>query len=186
MVCEFKRIRWIFEKYHYKGGHIGGGISFCFALVDGLNVVGGAVIGKPRHNKKYSEDGKYVVLEIRRMALIGSCPKNSASYFLSKIIWYLRKHTNTNKVLSYADLSVGHTGTIYKAANFELAGFTSPSKHVFWRGVRYHPRSLTIDRPYSYKLREAVKTGEATIEEGKPKAIYIYNIRVGNDKERMV
>lgn len=43
----------------------------------------------------------------------------------------------------------------------------------------YHPRSLTIDRPYSYKMREAVKNGEAVVKTGQPKKIWLYQI---NDK----
>ena len=177
--CRFRNIRHIFEKYHDKGGHMGGGISVCLVLLDGEHIVGGAVMGKPRHNTKYSLNGKRNVIEIRRMALLDECPKNSESYFLGKIIWYLKKNTNTDDVMSYADLSVGHIGTIYKAANFKLIGYTAPGKHVFWNGVRYHPRSLTIDRPYSYRMREAVKTGEAVVKTGEPKAIYKYQIMRG-------
>jgi len=32
--CRFSDIRHIFEEYHYKGGHMGGGISVCLALYD--------------------------------------------------------------------------------------------------------------------------------------------------------
>jgi len=35
---------------------------------------------------------------------------------------------------------------------------------------------LTIDRPYSYKLRKAVKTGEAEIKTGETKLLYKYDI----------
>lgn len=84
-----------------------------------------------------------------------------------------KKHRH-KRVISYSDLSVGHKGTIYKAANFKLIGKTAPSKHVFWNGKRYHPRSLTIDRPYSYKMRAGLETGETQIIIGKPKLIYEY------------
>lgn len=176
-LCKFKDIVPIFEAWHYKGKHMGGGVSFHIALCDDDRIVGGAVIGKTRQDKKYSGNGAKEVMEIRRMALLDECPKNSESYFLSKIIWFLRKNTSIDAVISYADLSVGHTGTIYKAANFKLIGYTAASKHVFWKGVRYHPRSLTIERPYSHVMREAVKTGEATVVTGEPKAIYWYDIK---------
>jgi hypothetical protein len=171
--CEFADIEPIFHKYHYKGSHIGGGISYCLALVDiGGMVVAGSVLGNPRHMEKYPG-----CVEIRRMACLESCPKNTESYFLGKIIWFVKKNTAFASVLSYADTSVGHNGTIYKAANFRLVGQTAPSKHVFWKGKRYHPRSLTIERPYSYELRKAVEDGTATIEIGSPKNIYIYKVR---------
>ena len=169
--CDFKDIRHIFEKYHYKGGHMGGGISFCLALMFDLEIVGGAVIGLPRHKSKYPNS-----VEIRRMACTDEMPKNTESYFLSKVIWYIKKNTTFKTVISYSDLTVGHVGTIYKAANFKKIGETSPSIYVLWKGKRYHPRSLTIDRPYSYELRRAVKNGEAKKMKGKPKLIYSYKI----------
>lgn len=175
--CEFKDIAFIFRKYHYKGDHIGGGISYCIALRYGMKVVGGCVIGKLRQEQAYKNNNK--VLELRRMACLDECPKNTESYFLSKIIWFLKKHTDIDEVISYSDMSVGHIGTIYKAANFKLLGETAPTKHIFWKGVRYHPRSLNIERPYSYKLREAVKSGEAVEEMGKPKLIFSYKITKG-------
>jgi hypothetical protein len=170
--CKFKEIRHIFEQFHYKGGHMGGGISWCLALVNNLEIVGGVVIGKPRHEQKYSDNGKVKVVELRRMACLEHCPKNTESYFLGKVKWWLKKNTDIEKIISYSDLSVGHIGTIYKASGYKLIGETAPSKHIFWEGKRYHPRSLTIDRPYSYKLREAVKSGEAVVETGKAKLIF--------------
>jgi hypothetical protein len=151
---------------------MGGGISLCLRLdLDG-KTVGGAVIGRPRHDKKYEGS-----LEIRRMALLDECPKNSESWFLSKTLWYLKKNTDAKSVISYADASVGHKGTIYSAANFKRIGETAPSLHVFWNGVRYHPRSLTIDRPYSYALRKALDRGDAKVERGKPKSIWMYELK---------
>ena len=83
---------------------------------------------------------------------------------------------NYDYVLSYSDKTVGHTGTIYKAANFSNIGETTPTKYVIWNGKTYHPRSLSIDRDYSYKLRAAVVNGTAHIKIGLPKIIWIYKI----------
>jgi hypothetical protein len=170
-ICQFSDIRNIFEKYHYKKGAMGGGISVCFAMfIDGI-LVGGSVIGKPRHEKKYKN-----CIDIRRMALVDSAPCNSESWFLSQIIKWLASNTDYDFVLSYSDKTVGHSGTIYKAANFKSIGETTPTKYILWNGKTYHPRSLSIDRPYSYLLREAVKTGDAIIKTGLPKTIWIYEI----------
>ena len=156
---------------------MGGGISHCLSLIDSSSrVVGGIVIGKPRHEKKYSEDGQTKVVELRRMALLEYCPKNTESYFLAQTHKWLRDNTDIERVISYSDKSVGHQGTIYKAANYHLIGETAPSKHVWWNGKRYHPRSLTIDRPYSYQMRKDVAEGKASIETGEPKLIFEYRI----------
>ena len=170
-ICQFKHIRHIFEEFHYKKGAMGGGISVCFAMFINDQVVGGSVLGKPRHQKKYNN-----CIDIRRMACLDSSPKNSESWFLSQIIRWCASNTQYDYVLSYSDKTVGHHGTIYKAANFKEVGETSPTKYVQWGDKVYHPRSLSIDRPYSYKLREAVNSGEAIIVSGMPKTIWIYEI----------
>lgn len=162
----------LLDKYHYKGKNIGGGISHHLKLVKNGIVYGGCVLGSMRHKDKYDVNA----IELRRMVLDEVCPKNTASYFLSKIIWWLKNNTNVSTVLTFADMTVGHEGTCYKAANFKEVKRTSPSKYVLWNGKRYHCRSLTIDRPYSYKLREAVENGDAVIKIGKPKILYEYNI----------
>ena len=171
--CKFKDIRTIFEDNHYKGGAMGGGISFCLALMWGNKIMGGVVVGKPRHEGKYKQS-----LDIRRMACIEESPKNSESYFLAKTIWWIKKHyPDVGKVISYSDLTEGHVGTIYKASNFKQIGETSKSKVIVYGNRKYHMRSLTIDRPYSYDIRKAIESGEAYIEEGLPKLIWEYSLK---------
>lgn len=174
--CLFGKIQHIFRDFHYKSNHIGGGITQCYQLNYGGGVFGGAIIGKLRHDKTYSKNGKKY-LELRRFACRDDCPKNTESYFISKIIMYLKKSNISDGLISYSDLSVGHVGTIYKASNFKLIGKTTPTKHVFWDGKRYHPRSLTIDRPYSYELRNAINNGNAEIVDGEPKLVFLYEFK---------
>ena len=169
--CDFSDIKHIFEKYHYKKSSMGGGISVCFAMFINDVLVGGSVMGKPRHEKKYKN-----CIDIRRMACLDNAPCNSESWFLSQIIKWCASNTDYNYVLSYSDKTVGHNGTIYKAANFKNIGETTPTKYVIWNGKTYHPRSLSIERPYSYELRQAVKDGSATIHTGLPKTIWLYEI----------
>ena len=172
VACDYAQISSIFKACHYKGSRIGGGITQCFALIYAHKVVGGAVLGPPRQSSTYPG-----AIDIRRLACLDSSPRNSESYFIGQLIKWIRKNTDAKFVLSYSDLTEGHTGTIYKASNFKCIGETSPSKNVFWNGERYHPRSLSIDRKYSYRLREALKTGEASIVEGKPKKIWIFDLK---------
>lgn len=170
-ICKFSDIRHIFENYHYKKGAMGGGISICFSMFINNELVGGSVLGKPRHEKKYKK-----CIDIRRMACLDSAPCNSESWFLSQIIKWCASNMDYNYVLSYSDKTVGHIGTIYKAANFKNIGETTPTKFVEYGDKIYHPRSLTIDRPYSHELRKAVKNGNAIIKTGLPKIIWLYEI----------
>lgn len=175
-MCKFADIRHIFEEFHYKKSHMGGGISVCFAMFMDDKLVGGSVLGKPRHEKKYKN-----CIDIRRMACLDNSPCNSESYFLGQIIKWITCNTEYENVLSYSDMTVGHSGTIYKASNFKEIGLTSATKYVEWEGKIYHPRSLSIDRDYSYRMREDVKTGKAVIKTGLPKRVWLYKI---SDKKR--
>lgn len=168
VVCRFSDIRHIFEEFHYKKGNMGGGISVCFGMYIGKDLVGGAVLGLPRHQKKYPN-----AIDIRRMACLDSSPKNSESYFIGQIKRWVRDNTTHDSILSYSDMTVGHQGTIYKASGFKEIGQTSATKYVLWNGRTYHPRSLSIDREYSYRLREDVKNGKAQIKTGLPKRIWL-------------
>lgn len=170
-LCDFSDISHIFKQFHYKGDAIGGGISFCFALVNNGKIVGGAITGLPRHTKKYPN-----TIDIRRMACLDDSPKNSESFFLGRIIQYIASNTDFKFVLSYSDKTVGHFGTIYKASNFKNVGETAQSKYIEFGDRKYHMRSMTIDRDYSYKLRGAIKEGSAKIVTGDKKIIWIYEI----------
>lgn len=67
------------------------------------------------------KDGKRI-LELRRLALSDVCPKNTATFAISRMIKKIRvKFPDIIKLVSYQDTSV-HLGTIYKAANWTKAG----------------------------------------------------------------
>lgn len=181
--CKFKDISPILEEFHYKKKHIGGNIELCLCLTYNDEIIGGAVLGRTRHDNKYSKNGKIKVWEIRRLCCIDDTAPNTESYFIGKIVWYLRKNTAVDALISYADKTVNHIGTIYKASNFELIGKTPKSNYVLWNDKRYHMRSLTIDRPYSYMLREEIKTGSARIIKGDIKLIYWFWLKKYQNKD---
>jgi hypothetical protein len=65
-------------------------------------------------------------LELRRFVIHDEYhKKNFASWFLSKIIKFIPN--NIKVLVSFADTGVGHTGTIYKAANWVYDGMTDKS-----------------------------------------------------------
>jgi len=183
--CTWSKISKLMKQYHYKEDHIGGNIEKCFGLYFQNRLIGGMAFGYPRHNKKYSQNGKYKVWDLRRLCCIDDTPKNTESYFIGKVLKIIRDKTDVDFVISYSDTTVGHYGIIYRASNFEQIGTTGKSKYVLWNNKRYHVRSLTIDRPYSYRLREAIKTGEAELKIGKEKFIYRYKIRRKNNMNKI-
>ena len=72
------------------------------------------------------------LLELRRMAICKNSPKNTASRMLSIMTKIIKKELpHIWKLISYQDTEV-HTGTIYKASNWESVGL---SRKANW----YHP-----------------------------------------------
>lgn len=175
-VCEWGDIAPIFRDNHYKSDHIGGDIALCFRLDFNCNTIGGAVFGPPRH-QVYGT----ATLDLRRFACVEDAPKNTESFFLSKCILFIKKNKLADRIVTFADETQGHKGIIYKACNFRKIGVTAKGKHIVWNGRQYHMRSLTINRPYSRDLKEALKNGEATIVNGLHKNIFAYEISKKSD-----
>lgn len=63
---------------------------------------------------------------------------------ISKALKLLKQVTTYDLVVSYADTNVGHTGTIYKAANWIDDGFTGQNGHpiIYINDKQVHPKTL--------------------------------------------
>jgi len=121
-----------------------------------------------------------MVLELRRLCLIDATPKNAESYFVGKTLRWLRKNTNWEFVISYADGEQGHTGVIYRASNFKYLGQTKPGKTLEVDGKPFHIRTLSmLDRPYGVEINKRYKEKDEGIKiiETLPKHIYTYDLR---------
>jgi len=120
------------------------------------------------------------VLELRRLCLIDDTPKNAESYFVGHTLRWLKKNTDWEFVLSYADEEQGHTGVIYKASNFKYLGKTSPGKTLEVDGKKFHIRTLSmLDRPYGVEINRRYKEGDENVKiiETLPKNIYTYQLK---------
>lgn len=80
--------------------------------------------------------------EFDRMWLSDEMPKYSESIVISMLILYLRTTTNIKHIISYADTSVGNTGTIYQASNFKLIDKIKADFYVLNNGERVHPVTM--------------------------------------------
>ena len=116
--------------------------------------------------------GKWQVLHLSRMWLHDDLPANSATVILGKCLrpqgherisrvgldWlrihpprYIDQPYHVRLVISYADRTYGHEGTIYKAANFEYVGDTySQKRHHNTRG----PGLGSVLSQFVYRLPE--------------------------------
>lgn len=58
--------------------------------------------------------------DLARLWVDPSVPKNGETFLIGRAMRYLKKeHPRIKTVISFADPNMGHSGTIYKAANFK-------------------------------------------------------------------
>ena len=87
----------------------------CFATMFDWRYFSTAIWSSPV-NQSFNIDS---VLELRRLAISPESPKFTATWMLSKMIKDIQKKIpRITRLISYQDTAV-HTGTIYKAANWE-------------------------------------------------------------------
>lgn len=115
--------QWLLKK-HY--AHRIPSISYAFGLYDGCELIGVVTYGvPPSGNLKNGIAGdKYagIVLELNRLVLSESAPKNSASCLVGRS---LQRLPSPSIVVSYADTEQGHVGYVYQAANFIYTGLSA-------------------------------------------------------------
>ena len=67
------------------------------------------------------------VLSLSRLAVAPGEPTNVASMLIGASIRELRRDARWHHLVTFADHSQGHTGTIYKATNWPYVGATKPT-----------------------------------------------------------
>lgn len=89
------------------------------------------------------EKGQYI--ELTRLWCADSYPRNTESKLISESLKLLPKEIKL--VISFADESMGHVGTIYQACNFIYCGKNKGGKMLACEnGLLKHPRLLGIYR----------------------------------------
>jgi hypothetical protein len=106
--------------------------------------------------------------------------KNFASWFISKSIKLISAHhKSVTSLVSFADMTHDHEGTIYKASNWDLVGTISPDYYyVNEDGWILHKKTL-YNQAVRNKMKEtdyAVKHGYKKVL-GKEKHKFVYRVR---------
>ena len=73
-----------------------------------------AMPSMPHTSKKYNPINPDKCFELRRLVCIDDTPKNTESYFIGQTFKWLKKNTDIEVIVSFADEEEGHTGVIYK------------------------------------------------------------------------
>lgn len=109
------------EREHYL--HRKPTVSFAYGLFDGRKLVGVVIFGTPpsRHLQVSAcPSDPALVLELNRLWVDDSEGKNAESWFVSRALSALPPRI----VVSYADTAHQHAGYVYRALNFDYAGWT--------------------------------------------------------------
>jgi hypothetical protein len=180
-LCSRQEISDFIETNHYSKS-INGCISdYCFKLTYEDVIIGAAFFGRMamrNQYKKYSDKPEDII-ELRRLCCIDDTPRNTESYFISKMMRYLRLNTSIKKVVSYADQEHGHTGIIYKASNFQYLGMTKGAKVIMLNGRSYHDKSIRTMyngklKPFAQRIKDALADGTAYYKDTAGKHTYVY------------
>lgn len=168
------------EKYHYSGTignnnyHIGAFLGDTLIATCGF----GQITRLESVSKLQLHRGEYT--ELTRFCIKpGYNINNMASWFLSKSIKMLAKHNkNIKSIITFADNTYGHTGTIYKACNFKEIGKTAPSYwYVDVGGWGIHKKTVW-DKAKLRGISEEEYAAECGYRKvnGSYKTKYIYSI----------
>lgn len=188
------RVEPFIERWHYSGNMNGVKSRYCFGLYWGHRLIGAAVLAEPATmgvERAYDENGTLQVIELRRLVCIDKTPKNTESYFVGKVLRWLRRYTDIDVVLAYSDETYGHVGIVYRASNFKLVNVVEPIQVIEYGGRLYHDRSLRVRyrgrfKPFSQRLRHALESGEARRVDSGRKFAYVYQIARHTSREKRI
>lgn len=122
-------VDWMIKK-HYLGKWPGVVVSI-YALMKNGVFVGVCVFAlPPRQTVKRYGAGRMgnCVWELARLWVCDELPKNTETWFIARVLAMVRARRDVSAVVSYADPSAGHLGTIYRAGNWLSDGRTDEGR----------------------------------------------------------
>ena len=184
-LCKRQDVVSFIERWHYSKNVNGLTTDYCFKLQDVNGVLIGCIIyGKIAMAnvwKKYAEKESDLI-ELKRLCCIDDTPKNTESFFIGSTLRWLKKNTEIKIVISYADMTYSHRGTIYKASNFTYNGITAKGRVIMYNGKRYHDKTIRTKyngnlKPFAIKIKNALDSGQAQYVNTLGKHIYTYLLK---------
>lgn len=122
-------------KFHYKKSPAKA-VTNNYALMINNKLMGIIQYGIPT-SKDYNCNE---IIELKRLVLHPKCLKNTATWLMSKCHKLLKNEIVTLKyIISYCEDSL-HSGTIYKAANFDFVRQSINNQCIKWNGKQIHLR----------------------------------------------
>jgi len=185
-ISDRKTVQPFIEKWHYTHSINGIFSDYSFVLLHEDIMIGAAIFGSLAMKgvaEKYKKLGYTKVIELRRLVLIDDTLRNAESYFIARMLKWIKQNTDIGLVIAYSDPEQNHTGIVYKASNFVLLGKTAKDHKILFNGKAYHSRALrTRDshgeyKPFVKRLRQAYESGEAKRVDIEGKLCYAYSVQ---------
>jgi len=158
--------QYIIDNHYSHGIHNG---AMCVGLLYKNILIGVCAFATPCSENVcrsvFGDAHKREVTELHRLHILDGTPKNTESWFISKALKEIKKYKpHYNAVITFADTTVGHKGTIYKATSAYRIGKTKSSATFFIdsTGRLRHPRQNGVN----ITLEEADKRGWKPIKRG--------------------
>lgn len=133
-VCANRIARRLINQYHYSRSSSFMGTAFCLWLRGGTpeDAVAAAITLPPLPPvaRKYASSSPQRVTALSRVVVMPGQPQNTASILVARVLRQTRKDGKYDTVVTYADTSEGHTGTLYRATNAEYLGLSAPK--AYW------------------------------------------------------
>ena len=132
--------------------------------------------------EKYAQKENELI-ELKRLCCIDNTLKNTESFFIGHTLRWLKKNTNIKTVISYADTTYSHEGTIYKASNFTHVGMTAKGKVIIYNDKRYHDKTIRTKykgelKPFAVEIKKALENGDAKYINTLGKHIFLYRLKI--------
>lgn len=116
-----------FIRSHYLG-RWPGVVTACLGFTLGGALVGCCVFALPPR-ETHRRYGVSLSWELARFYLVDAMPNNAETFFCARAIRYIKRtRRDVAALVSYADPSVGHAGTIYKAGGWRSDGRTDQER----------------------------------------------------------
>ena len=140
----FEMAREIIVRHHYLHAWPGA-TELAFGVFAANQLLGSLILGagSPNGYRIVRDAGRDDCLTLSRLWLSDELPRNSESKAIGEVVRALRQSTTVKFLISYADPSQGHVGTIYQATNWLYTGLSALTPmYDLGDGVSRHPRSV--------------------------------------------
>ena len=154
-----------------------GGSRLSLGVFLGKQLLGAVLLGAGPSNVHRLVDGAEPddCLTLTRLWLDDLLPTNSESTVIGATLRNLRRHTSVKFVVTYADPSAGHVGTIYQATNWLYTGMSQAMAVLdLGDGVLHHSRSLAHAYGTHSRAHFAAHGVEMRVVPQSPKHRYVY------------